>query len=114
MNYSKKAKKNWLNYNFKYEEGSPEELFKFKNLKHVKILIIKLKYFIDEKFINKIPNLKYILTATTGLVHIEDKLKKNKKIEIFSLKEEREFLNSITSTAELTWGLIISLIRKYL
>ena len=43
LNYSKKAKKNWLNYNFKYEEGSPEELFKFKNLKHVKILIIKLK-----------------------------------------------------------------------
>lgn len=78
----------------------------------VDILICRLKYKLDRNFLAKFKKLKYILTNTTGLNHVDlDYCKKN-KIKIFSLKGHRKFLNKITSTAELYIGLIFLLLRN--
>lgn len=62
--------------------------------------------------LHRFPNLKFILTPTTGLTHISDNPHEFKNVEVVSLKGEEDFLNSITATAEHGWGLMLSLWRK--
>lgn len=57
------------------------------------------------------PNLFFIASPTTGLNHIDIERAAKNSVEIISLKGEVEFLEKITATAELCWGLIISLLR---
>ena len=77
------------------------------------ILFIRLKYFIDKKFLDNAKNLKYICTPTTGLNHIDLEECKKKKIKIISLKGEYNFLSTIRATPEHTFGLTLSLLRNY-
>jgi D-3-phosphoglycerate dehydrogenase len=58
-------------------------------------------------------NLKYIVSPTTGLNHIDIDYTIEKKIEVISLKGESEFLSSIQSTAEHTWMLVLALLRNF-
>jgi D-3-phosphoglycerate dehydrogenase len=58
------------------------------------------------------PKLKFLVTATTGLNHIDILAAKERNIEIISLRGETEFLSSITSTAEHTWALLLCLVRQ--
>ncbi len=83
-----------------------------ENLADKTMLVVQLGVNVDKEMIDFAPNLKFIATATTGLDHIDTKYAESKGIEIVSLKGEVGFLNSITSTAELALGLIISLTRK--
>lgn len=62
--------------------------------------------------IDKHPNLKAIVTPATGLTHIDLKKACERGIEVLSLNGETEFLTDIHATAEHTWGLLLSLIRK--
>jgi len=55
--------------------------------------------------------LKVLATATTGLDHIDVGCAQEKKIVVLSLRNEREFLDTITGTAELAFGLMIDLLR---
>jgi len=75
-------------------------------------IFAKLGLSIDEEVINKSRTLKYIVTPTTGLNHIDLEACKIKGITVISLKGETEFLNLIKSTAEHTWAILLSLIRK--
>jgi len=76
------------------------------------VLVVQLGLQIDKKVIDAASSLKVIATATTGLDHIDIAYARSKGIEIVSLKDETEFLNSITSTAELACGLMIALVRN--
>ncbi|WP_196886361.1 NAD(P)-dependent oxidoreductase [Aureivirga sp. CE67] len=55
---------------------------------------------------------KYILCAVTGLDHIDLKACEEFGITVISLKNEFEFLKEVRATAEHTWGLLLTLIRK--
>lgn len=57
-------------------------------------------------------NLQFIATITTGLDHIDFDYCHKRGIRIISLKGEVNFLSEITATPELTWGLLLSLMRK--
>jgi D-3-phosphoglycerate dehydrogenase len=81
-----------------------------KNLPSIDILVIKLNFNFGLELLKKAKNLKFIVTSTTGTNHII--LPKNSKIKIVSLQDETEFLKNITPTAELTWALILALLRK--
>lgn len=82
------------------------------DLTGITILVVQLGVNVNKEVIDSAPNLKFIATATTGLDHIDTEYAKSKGIEVISLKGEVGFLNSITSTAELSFGLMISLLRK--
>lgn len=56
-------------------------------------------------------NIKFILSPTTGLNHIEKKILYDKKIKIFYLKNKSK-LDNIPATAEYTIFLILYLLRK--
>jgi D-3-phosphoglycerate dehydrogenase len=91
---------------------SPFESLLEKDLSTVDALVIRLKYKISAAVINAAPLLKYIISPTTGLDHIDEQRAVERGIQIISLKGETEFLETIPSTAELTWGLLLSLLKK--
>lgn len=76
------------------------------------ILIVGLGLRVDEDVIIAGKRLKLIATATTGTDHIDLIAAKARKIPVVSLKGERAFLDGISATAELAWGLLIGLVRN--
>ena len=65
----------------------------------------------DMSKIDKCPNLSVIGSPTTGIPHIDEHYAKAKNIVICSLRDQQSFLADITPTAELAWGMLISLVR---
>lgn len=76
------------------------------------VLIVRLAHLIDTKVIGAAKNLKVIASATTGLNHIDLEYLKDRDIKVLSLKDEVEFLDNIHATAEHTWAMILTLLRK--
>ena len=74
------------------------------------IIIVGLGLRIDKEVITAAPKLKLIATATTGLDHIDVGYAQEKGIKVVSLQGED--LKEITGTAELAFGLILSLVRR--
>ncbi len=75
-------------------------------------IFTKLGLYIGEQQISTQSELKYIVTATTGLNHIDLKYSSETNIKIISLKGEFGFLRNIKSTAEHTWMLILAISRN--
>lgn len=67
---------------------------------------------LDDEFLSPFINLKFIVSPTTGYNHIDYNYLEYKNIELIFLKGENSFLDNITATRDLTWGLIISSIRN--
>lgn len=76
------------------------------------ILIVRLRNFIGAEVMDAAPNLKVIVSATTGLDHIDTAYAAQKGIAILSLRGEVEFLSAIPATAEHTWALLLALSRN--
>lgn len=75
-------------------------------------VLIRFNKSITKKTLKKNSKLKFILCPTTGLDHIDAKLCKKQKINIISLKNQKKFLEDITSTSELAIGLLINIMRN--
>lgn len=97
------------------------ELFFLSNLKkrqqqrilsEIEILVVRFKHKIDKNWLDRIPNLRFIVTNATGTNHIDIKEAKKRKIKIISLKGHTDFLEKIPSTAEETLALILALMRN--
>lgn len=76
------------------------------------ILIVRLRNFIGREVMDAAPSLKAIVSATTGLDHIDTAYATKKGITVLSLRGEVEFLSTIPATAEHTWALLLALVRK--
>ncbi|WP_369765607.1 NAD(P)-dependent oxidoreductase [Flavobacterium sp. WC2429] len=76
------------------------------------VLFVRLGFSIDKEIIQKAKKLKYILTATTGLDHIDAIYFESIGGKVISLKNQTAFLGTIPSTAEHTWALLLSLMKK--
>lgn len=76
------------------------------------VLLIGLRNTIDARIIQRAERLMCIVSPTTGTNHIDVGAAQQKGIEILSLYGETQFLKGITATAELTWALLLSLVRK--
>lgn len=83
-----------------------------ENIHEYDVAIIGLGLVFDAEVLDKATNLKVIGTATTGLDHIDLESAKRKSIDVLSLRGEDAFLSTITGTAEIAWGLLLSLVRK--
>jgi len=81
-------------------------------LKRIEVVFAPLGYFWGKEKIDLSPNLKIIASNTTGTPHIDVEYAKERGIEVISLKGLTEFLQTITPTAEHTWGLILALTRR--
>jgi D-3-phosphoglycerate dehydrogenase / 2-oxoglutarate reductase len=86
----------------------------FNDYENINNLVIRLNYILDEEFLKKFRNLKYIISPTTGINHIDINYLKSINIKLIHLDTElhADFLKTITATAELTFGLILNLSRN--
>lgn len=70
-----------------------------------------LKLRLDREFFDAARRLKIIATPSTGTDHIDLELAAERGVIVVTLKEETEFLDKVTSTAELAWGLLLAAVR---
>jgi D-3-phosphoglycerate dehydrogenase len=66
----------------------------------------------DRAILDRATRLRVIATPTTGLDHLDLDAMRERGIHLISVREDREFLDRVTSTAEMTWCLLLSLIRQ--
>jgi D-3-phosphoglycerate dehydrogenase len=71
-----------------------------------------LGFQVDREILDAGSNLKAIVSATTGLDHIDLAYAEQRGIEVLSLRGESEFLRSVPATAEHTWALLLALMRR--
>lgn len=67
---------------------------------------------LDREAFEHAPNLRVIATPSTGLDHIDMEAARERGIAVLSLKDDTEFLDKITATAELTWALLLVTVRR--
>lgn len=76
------------------------------------VLIVRLSHQVDEQVLQAGKRLKAIVTATTGLDHVDIEYAQENGIAVLSLQGETEFLRTIKATAEHTWALLLALLRR--
>jgi len=98
---------------FFFECNSQESLYKHLKAQKYNAIFTRLGLSIDKKCLElQKETLKYIITPTTGLNHIDTEYAAELSVLILSLKGEADFLSNVKSTAEHTWGLLLMLIRN--
>jgi D-3-phosphoglycerate dehydrogenase len=80
-------------------------------LMDIDVLVTGLAHVIDRTAFERAPALRLIATPTTGLNHIDIAEAERRGIRVVSLRGETEFLSNVTATAELTWALLLGLVR---
>ena len=81
-------------------------------LNRIEVVFAPLGYFWGKEKIDLSPHLKVIGSNTTGTPHIDVKYAEKKGIKVIFLKGPTKFLQTITPTAEHTWGLLLALTRR--
>ena len=76
------------------------------------VILIRFNTIIGPDILGKNSNIKAILSPTTGLDHIDLEAVNRQKVKVFHLRGETKFLKTISGTAELTIGLMLSIVRK--
>ncbi len=67
---------------------------------------------VDEEFLDAAPRLKLIGSPSTGTDHMNLTAIDKRSIVRFDISRERDLINSFTATAELAFGLMLSVNRK--
>jgi len=83
-----------------------------ESLSDVEVLWVRLRTPIDREVLDRGVRLRAIVTATTGLDHVDLEACTARGIEVFSLRGERDFLKDILATAEHTLLLMLAWLRR--
>jgi D-3-phosphoglycerate dehydrogenase len=75
-------------------------------------LFVRLGLAVDAAVLEAAPTLKWVVTPTTGLDHVDLGEAERRGVEVISLRGETAFLETISSTAEHTWALLLALCRR--
>ncbi len=111
LRFSESAILAWEKKGYSYHAGNWEEIDNALCFKNVEVLIIRLARRVDSNILDKFPDLKILVSSTTGLDHIDLSAVKIRGISLVSLRGQKDFLSTIPSTAEHTWALLLSLAR---
>lgn len=91
--------------------GSTANSFLERQLPDCEALFVRLAIPIDRSLLAQAPKLKFIISPTTGLDHIDLVETKRRDIRVISLRDCPNLISDVSATAEHTWGLIINLVR---
>lgn len=75
------------------------------------VLIVRLGLRVTREVMDAAPHLRAIVTATTGLDHVDLRAASERGIAVLSLQGESAFLRTVTATAEHTWALLLAVVR---
>lgn len=112
LGYSLKAIECWKQKGYTYKASGWDEILKRQLYDEVNILITRLAIKIDDQVLEKFPSLTHLVSATTGLDHIDITALDKRNIKLVSLRGQDDFLKTIPSTAEHTWALLLALLRN--
>jgi D-3-phosphoglycerate dehydrogenase len=62
--------------------------------------------------IEKCPRLRVVATCSTGTDHLDLACLEQRGIPVISLKYDTDFLDRVTCTAEMAWGLLLAVVRR--
>ena len=77
------------------------------------ILVPRLTHNVGKAEMDAMPALRIIATPSTGTDHIDLEAARQRQIQVISLRGDTEFLETLQSTAELTWLLILACVRRF-
>ena len=77
----------------------------------VRAMFVRLARRIDAEFLASYPNLKWLVSPTTGQTHLDHGALEAAGVRILALTGQTEFLDSIRATAEHTLALLLALLR---
>ena len=83
-----------------------------KAVAECEVLIIRFGHPMDKEIFGAAPRLRVLVSATTGIDHIDLEAAAAHGVTVLSLQGETEFLEGLPATAELAWGLLLSLLRR--
>jgi len=83
-----------------------------ESISEADLLWVRLRHVIDDEVMSRAPRLRWIASPTTGLNHIDLESAERRDIRVLSLRGQVEFLSNVRATAELTVGLMLSLLRR--
>lgn len=75
------------------------------------VLMVRLGRYIGQTLLARAPKLQFIVTATTGLDHIDLRTAQGAGVRVISLRDCPEAIKDISATAEHTIGLLLALLR---
>ncbi len=80
--------------------------------KDAKVILAGGRIKIDDELLNKAKKLKLILSPSTGTDHLALNTIKKNKIKIVHIAKKFQLINKFTATSELSFCLLLSLLRK--
>lgn len=96
----------------KVDEVEADRSFLLQHLADYDVVLVALRNTLDAELLARPGRLRCIVSPTTGLDHIDLTRADELGITVLSLRGETAFLNDVTATAELTWGLLLALLRR--
>src|SRR5262245_59738039 len=79
-----------------------------KNIGEFDAYFASLQVRADRSVLDHAGKLRTIATPSTGTDHIDLNEAHRRGIEVISLKDDAQFLNQLTATAELAWALLLA------
>lgn len=76
------------------------------------ILVVGVETLVDREVIRRARRLKIIASNTTGTDHIDTKFAERRSIRVLTLSDNPKILRKVSATAEHTFALLLSLLRK--
>jgi len=101
-----------LEDNFEVIERQDPDHDDNQTLADIEACFAPLGFTFDAARMDRCPKLKAILTNTTGVPHVDMAAAAERGVQVFSLKDEQAFLDTITPTAEHAFGLMLALTRN--
>ena len=81
------------------------------SLSEIDVLWVRLGHRVDREVFEAGPRLRFVVTNTTGLNHVDLEEASRRQIQVLSLQGETEFLRNVRATAEHTLALALALVR---
>lgn len=76
------------------------------------VLIVRVGLKVTREVLESSDKLRVVVSATTGLDHINLDAAQEQDVVVLSLQGEQEFLRTVPATAEHTWALLLAVMRK--
>jgi D-3-phosphoglycerate dehydrogenase len=76
------------------------------------ILVLRLGHYLGADLLDLAPQLRFVVTATTGLDHIDLSAAQGRGVRVISLRDCPDAIRDVSATAEHTWGLLLALLRR--
>ena len=110
LGYSSRAQRLWEQVG-SYHAGAIDEPSLAAVRATATVLIVRLARHINAEVLDAFPRLRHLVTATTGLDHLDLDEIGRRGVRVLCLRGETAFLGTIPSTAEHTMALMLGLLR---